>query len=95
MEEGIAGFIGEFHEAKTFHGIEPFDNTADRRTGGCPKSGLAEPGTSAESTGLWVVGIGVEFATPRMTKILFSHFIFLEVVPDQSSVGRRLDLSPV
>ena len=83
VEEGIAGFIGEFDEAKAFLGTEPFDDTADRWTGGCLKSSLAEPGTSAESTGLWVVGIGVEFATPRMTKILFSHFSFLGVETDQ------------
>jgi len=82
VEEGIAGFIGEFDEAKAFLGTEPFDDTADRWTGGCLKSSLAEPGTSAESTGLWVVGIVVEVTTSR-TKILLSHFSFLGVETDQ------------
>jgi len=74
VEEGIAGFIGEFDEAEPFLGIEPLDDTTDRWTRGCPQGCAAEPGASAESTGLWVVGIGVEVATPRVTKILFSHF---------------------
>jgi hypothetical protein len=38
---------------------------------------LAEPGSGAESTGLWVVGVDVEVATPRMTKILISQLWFL------------------
>jgi len=74
VEEGIAGFIGEFDEAEPFLGIEPLDDTTDRWTRGCLQGCAAEPGASAESTGLWVVGIGVEVATPRVTKILFSHF---------------------
>ena len=38
---------------------------------------MAEPGSGAESTGLWVVGVDVEVATPRMTKILISQLWFL------------------
>jgi hypothetical protein len=37
---------------------------------------LAEPGSGSESTRLWV-GISVEVATPRMTKILISQLWFL------------------
>ena len=74
MKEGVTGPIGEFDEAEAFLGIEPLDDAADRWTRGWLKSGLAEPGAIAESTGLWMVGIGVEFATPRVTKILLSHF---------------------
>ena len=74
MEEGVARPIEEFDEAKAFLGIEPLHDSADRWTRGCLKSGFAEPRASAESTGLWMVGIGVEVTTPRMTKILLSHF---------------------
>jgi|SRR5215813_11565921 len=77
MEEGVPRPIGEFDEAKAFLGIKPLDDTADRWTGGGLKSGLGKPGASAESTGLWMVGIGVEVATPRMTKILISQLWFL------------------
>ena len=35
VEEGIAGFIGEFDEAEPFLGIEPLDDTTDRWTRGC------------------------------------------------------------
>src|SRR5262249_1296729 len=74
MKEGVAGPIREFNEAKSLFGVEPFDDPADRWPGRGVESGLAEPGSGSKSTGLWVVGIGVEVATPRMTKILLSHF---------------------
>jgi hypothetical protein len=54
MKEGVPGPIGEFDEAKAFLGIEPLDDTTGRWTGGGLKSGLAKPGASAESTGLWM-----------------------------------------
>ena len=60
VEEGVAGPIREFDEPKAFLGGEPFDNPTDRGTGRI---------FDAESTGLWVVGVGVEVAAPRMTKI--------------------------
>src|SRR5215469_12272431 len=74
MKEGVAGPIREFNEAKPFFGAEPFNDSTDRWTGRGLKPGLAEPGSGSESAGLRLVGIGVELATPRMTKILLSHF---------------------
>ena len=68
VEEGVAGPIREFDEPKAFLGGEPFDNPTDPGTGRI---------FDAESTGLWVVGVGVEVATPRMTKILLSQLWFL------------------
>ena len=65
MQEGVAGPIREFNEPEAFVGIEPFDDPTDPGTGRI---------FDAESTGLWVVGVGVEVATPRMTKILISQF---------------------
>ena len=75
VEEGVAGPIREFNEPEAFVGVEPFDDPLDWRTGRCFER-LAEPGSDSESTGLWVVGIGVEVATPRMTKILISQLWF-------------------
>ena len=72
MEEGIAGSIGQFDKSKPLFGVEPFDDGADRWTGGCLER-LAEPGAGSEATGLWVVGVSVEVAAPRMTKILLSQ----------------------
>ncbi len=73
VEEGVAGPIREFDESEALVGIEPFDEAVDWRT----FERLAELGSGAESTGLWVVGISVEVATPRMTKILISQLWFL------------------
>ena len=73
MEEGVAGAIREFDKSKPLFGIEPFDESVDRGTGRCLEPGLAEPGSGAESTGLWVVGVSVEVPTPRLTKILISQ----------------------
>src|SRR6266478_500066 len=58
MEEGVAGPIREFDKSKPLFGIEPFDHAVDWRTGGCLER-LAEPGSSAESTGLKVVRVSV------------------------------------
>ena len=74
VEEGVAGPIREFDEPEAFVGVEPLDDSSDRGTGRCLEPGLAESGSGAESTGLWVVGVSVEVATPRMTKILISQF---------------------
>ena len=74
MKEGVPRPIGKFDEAKAFLGIEPFDDTADRWTRGSLEGRSGEAGSGSESTGRWLVGIGVEVATPRMTKILLSHF---------------------
>ncbi len=76
MEERVAGPIREFNESESFVRVEPFDNPTDRGTGRCLER-LAEPRSGAEGTGLWVVGICVEVATPRMTKILISQLWFL------------------
>jgi hypothetical protein len=94
MKEGVPGPIGEFDEAKAFLGIEPLDDTTGRWTGGGLKSGLAKPGASAESTGLWMVGIVVEVTTPRMTKILLSHFASWGCCLI-SPIERQLNRSPV
>jgi hypothetical protein len=72
VEEGVAGPIREFDKSKPLFGIEPFDNPTDRGTGRVFER-LAEPRSGPETTGLWVVGVGVEVATPRMTKILISQ----------------------
>jgi hypothetical protein len=84
VEEGIAGPIREFDEPEAFVWVKPLDNPVDRGTGGCLEPGLAEPGSGAESTGLWELGIGVEFATPRLTKILISQLWFSWWVPPLS-----------
>jgi hypothetical protein len=74
MKESVAGPIGEFDEAKSLLGVEPLDHPMERRAGRCLEPGLAEPRSGAESARLWVVSIGVEVATPRITEILMSHF---------------------
>ena len=89
MQEGVAGPIREFNEPEAFVGVEPFDNTTDRWTGGGLEPGLAKPGSGSESTGLWVVGVDVEVATPRISKILMSQFYFLMGACLISSVERR------
>ena len=76
MEEGVAGPIGEFDEPEPLFGVEPLDDPVDRGTGRVFER-LAEPGSGAEGAGLWVVGVDVEVATPRMTKILISQLWFL------------------
>ena len=73
MEEGVTGPIREFDKSEALVGIEPFDEAVDWRT----FERLAELGSGAESTGLWVIGISVEVATPRMPKILISQLWFL------------------
>ena len=37
VQKGIARSIGEFDETKSLFGAEPFDDTADRWTGGASK----------------------------------------------------------
>jgi hypothetical protein len=74
MQERIARPIGEFDGAKSLFWVEPFDDPADRWPGRGLKPGLAEPGSGSESTRLQLVGISVAIATPRITKILLSHF---------------------
>jgi hypothetical protein len=49
VEEGVAGPIGEFNEAKALFGIKPFDDTMNGWAGGCLEPGLAEPGSGSES----------------------------------------------
>ena len=73
VEEGVAGPIGKSDESKPLFGVEPFDDPVYRRTGRCLEPRLAKPGSGAESTRLWMVGVSVEVATPRMTKILISQ----------------------
>ena len=73
VEESVARPIREFDEPEAFLRVEPLDDSVDRGTGRCFEPGLAEPGSGSESTRLWV-GISVEVATPRMTKILISQF---------------------
>ena len=75
VKEGVTGPVGEFDEPKAFLGVEPFDNPTDRGAGRVFER-LAEPGSGAEGAGLWVVGVDVEVATPRMTKILISQLWF-------------------
>ena len=77
MEEGISGPIRKFDETKSLLWVEPFDDANDRRAGRGLDGCLVEPGPGAESTTLWVVGIGIEIATPRMTEILVSQISFL------------------
>ena len=77
MEEGVAGPIGEFDEPKPLFRAEPFDHPMEWGVGRCLAPGLAEPGSGAKNTRLWVVGISVEVATPRTAKILISQIWFL------------------
>ena len=76
MEEGVAGPIGEFDEPEPLFGVEPLNDPVDRGTGRVFER-LAEPTLGSERTWLWAVGISVEVATPRMTKILISQLWFL------------------
>ena len=73
VEEGVARSIREFDESKPLVRGKPLDDSVDWWTGRCLEPGLAEPGSGSESTRLWV-GVSVEVATPRMTKILISQF---------------------
>jgi hypothetical protein len=77
VKEGIAGTIGEFDEAESLLGAEPLDDPPNWRAGGCLEPRFAEPGSSSEGTGLCVVGLNVEVATPRVTGILISQLWFL------------------
>jgi hypothetical protein len=94
MKKSIPRPIGEFDEAKALFGIEPLDDAMDCWSGGCLEPGLAKARSGAERARLWVVGLGVEVATPRLTEILLSHFGSWEMVGDQL-VWRQSDLSPV
>jgi hypothetical protein len=78
VEEGIPRPIREFDESKPLVRAKPLDHPVHWWTGRCLEPRLAEPGLAAKSTGLWVVGVSVEIATPRMTKILISQLWFLE-----------------
>jgi hypothetical protein len=73
VEEGVARPIREFDEPEALVRIEPLDDALNRGTGRCLEPGLAEPALGAESTGLRVVGVSVEVATPRVTIILISQ----------------------
>ena len=73
VEEGVAGPIREFDEPEAFVGVEPLDDPVDRGTGGVFER-LAEAGVGVEFARVWVIGVDVEVATPRLTKILLSHF---------------------
>jgi hypothetical protein len=77
VEEGVAGPIGKFDEPEAFLWIEPLHDSSDGRTGGWFEAGLTETGSGTESTGLRLVVVIVEFATPRMTEILISQLYFL------------------
>jgi len=88
MEEGVTGPIREFDEPEAFVGVEPLDDPVDRRTGRVLER-FAEPRSGAESTGLWVVGVYFEVATPRMTRILLSQLWFLVGSCPISHVERR------
>ena len=84
VKEGVAGPIGKFDEPEAFVGVEPLDDPVDQGTGRVFER-LAEPRSGAESTGLWMVGVYFEVATPRMTKILLSQTLVPGgFVPDQS-----------
>jgi hypothetical protein len=74
VEEGVAGPIREFDEPEALVRAKPLDDTSDGRAGRWLEPGLAIPGSGSESAGLWMVGVSVELATPRMTKILISQF---------------------
>jgi hypothetical protein len=89
MKKSIAGLMREFNEPEAFVGVEPLDDPVDRGTGRCLEPGLAKAGPGTESTGLWVVGVSVEVATPRMTKILISQLWFLVDSCAISQIKRR------
>ena len=72
VEEGVAGPIREFDEPEALVRVEPLDDPVDRGTGGVFER-LAEAGVGVEFARVWVVDVGVEVATPRMTKILISQ----------------------
>jgi hypothetical protein len=93
MEKSIAGPIREFGEPESLFGVEPFHNCSDGRTGGCLEPGFAEARSAAKGTGLWVVGISAEVATPRTLKILISQAWFLTGWCQISS-GKRLCNAP-
>ena len=76
MEKSVAGTIGEFGEPKPLFRVEPLNDCSDGRTGGCLEPGFAEARSAAKRTGLWVVGISAELATPRMAEILVSQTWF-------------------
>ena len=78
-------------EPKSLFGVEPLYDRSHGRTGGCLEPGSAEARPGAESTRLWVVGISVEVAMPRITEILMSHFSSWKVwCLDQFERVRRL-----
>ena len=77
VEEGVAGPIREFDEPEAFVGVEPLDEPVDRGTGGVFER-LAEAGAGVEFARVWVIGVDVEVATPRMTRILMCQLCFLE-----------------
>jgi len=77
MEKSIAGPIREFGEPKSLFGVEPLHDCSDGRTGGCLEPGFVEARSAPKGTGLWVVGISAEVATPRTLKILISQTWFL------------------
>jgi hypothetical protein len=78
MKKGVTGPIGKLDKTKSLFGSEPFDDPADRWTGGSLEPGLAEPRASAETTRLRGEGGSVELATPRIAEILMSQLGFPE-----------------
>jgi hypothetical protein len=88
VEEGIARSIRECDEAKSLLGVEPFDDPTNRWAGRGLDGCSVEPGSGAEGTRLWIVGICIELATPRVKEILMLHFGSWRVRPI-TSVGRN------
>ena len=88
VEEALVELIGKLDEPKSLLWAEPLYDCTDWRTGRYLEPGLGEPEPSAESTRLWVMGISVEVATPRMAEILVSQTRFLSGVPDR--LGRAM-----
>jgi len=93
MQKRIARPIGEFNEAKSLFGAEPFDDPADRWPRRGLEPGLGEPGSGAECTRLRVGGISVELAMPQVTEVLISLWLpNLRVVLGSSGERQRCPL---
>ena len=74
VKEGITAPIRKFNEPEAFVRDEPLDDAVDGGPEGASNV-WAKLGWGAESGGLRLVVVIVEFATPRMTEISMSHWV--------------------
>ena len=93
VKESIARPIGQLEETKSLFKAEPFNSSADWRSGRCLEPSLAEARSRSECAGLSGVGVSVEVATPRIYGNLDVSLVPNRVVRDRLRRAARNALS--